>query len=52
MQMMVLRIVLAAAAVAGLVSVQDSAKAEWLTDKDKAFEEARRTGRPLFVVFR
>lgn len=31
---------------------QQSARISWLTDKKKAFDEARRTNKPLWVLFR
>ncbi|MBI2901004.1 MAG: hypothetical protein HYY17_12535 [Planctomycetes bacterium] len=36
---------------AGARGVQD-AKINWLSDRGRAFAEARRTGKPLWVLFR
>ena len=31
---------------------QDASGIRWMTDKKKAFDEARKTGKPLWVLFR
>lgn len=31
---------------------QEGAKVDWLTDRKKAFDAARKTGKPLWVLFR
>jgi len=34
------------------VAGQDPTRVDWLTDRAKAFAEARRTGKPIWVLFR
>ncbi len=41
-----------AVALPGFGSPQQDSGIRWLTDKKKAFEEARRTGKPIWALFR